>query len=226
MILPIVSCRPPTLANQMRDFTVFLVDDDLGVLQGLTWLLETAGYSTKTYSSAKTFLDEHDGSMPGCIVLDLAMPELNGLKVQDALVRRRISQPIIFLTGEATISESVQALKAGAMDFLTKPIKESELLRSIEAAKARDEARRRVEVERDAILQRMAKLTRREREVLDYVTKGWLNKQIGSALGVSEKTIKVYRGRMYEKMGVRTVPDLVRMAALASEENGGQGKGY
>jgi FixJ family two-component response regulator len=130
------------------------------------------------------------------------------------------------LTGEATISESVQALKAGAMDFLTKPIKESELLRSIEAAKARDEARRRVEVERDAILQRMAKLTRREREVLDYVTKGWLNKQIGSALGVSEKTIKVYRGRMYEKMGVRTVPDLVRMAALASEENGGQGKGY
>jgi FixJ family two-component response regulator len=210
----------------MSDFTIFLVDDDPGVLQGLTWLLETAGYSIKAYSSAKSFLDEYDGSLPGCVVLDLAMPEINGLKVQDAIVRRRISQPIIFLTGEATIPESVQALKAGAMDFLTKPIKKSELLRSIEAAKARDQVQRRVEAERDAILQRMAKLTRRERQVLDYVTKGWLNKQIGSALGVNEKTVKLYRGRMYEKMGTRTVPDLVRMTALASQENRGQEKNH
>ena len=207
----------------MTGFTVFLVDDDPGVLQGLTWLLETAGYSTKAYSSAKTFLDEHDGSIAGCVVLDLAMPELNGLKVQDALAQRRIMRPIIFLTGEATITESVQAMKAGAMDFLTKPIKKSELLRSIEAAKAKDDARRRVEFERDAVLQRMAKLTAREGEVLDYVTKGWLNKQIGAALGVHEKTIKLYRTRIYEKMGVRTVPDLMRMTALASQENGARG---
>ena len=210
----------------MTDFTIFLVDDDPGVLQGLTWLLEAAGYSTKAYSSAKAFLDEHDDSMPGCVVLDLAMPELNGLKVQDALVRRRITRPIIFLTGEATIPESVQAIKAGAMDFLTKPIQKFELLRSIEAAKAHDREQRRVEAERNAILQRMAKLTAREREVLDYVTKGWRNKQIGGALGVNEKTIKLYRGRMYEKMGARTVPDLVRMTALASQENGGQVKNH
>lgn len=210
----------------MTDFTIFLVDDDPGVLQGLTWLLEAAGYSTKAYSSAKAFLDEHDDSMPGCVVLDLAMPELNGLKVQDALVRRRITRPIIFLTGEATVPESVQAIKAGAMDFLTKPIQKFELLRSIEAAKAHDREQRRVEAERNAILQRMAKLTAREREVLDYVTKGWRNKQIGGALGVNEKTIKLYRGRMYEKMGARTVPDLVRMTALASQENGGQVKNH
>jgi FixJ family two-component response regulator len=223
--LPSYELQPMT-HEPMADFTIFLVDDDPGVLQGLTWLLESAGYSTKAYSSAKTFLDEHDGSMPGCVVLDLAMPELNGLKVQDALVRRHINQPIIFLTGEATIPESVHAIKAGAMDFLTKPVKKFELLRSIEAAKARNQAQRRVETERDKILQRIAKLTRREREVLDYVTKGWLNKQIGSALGVNEKTIKLYRGRMYEKMGVRKVPDLVRMAALASQESRDEGKDY
>jgi FixJ family two-component response regulator len=176
--------------------------------------------------SAKTFLDEHDGSIAGCVVLDLAMPELNGLKVQDALAQRRIMRPIIFLTGEATIIESVQAMKAGAMDFLTKPIKKSELLRSIEAAKAKDDARRRVEFERDAVLQRMAKLTAREGEVLDYVTKGWLNKQIGAALGVHEKTIKLYRTRIYEKMGVRTVPELIRMTALASQENEARGNNY
>jgi FixJ family two-component response regulator len=212
--------------ESMADFTIFLVDDDPGVLQGLTWLLESAGYSTKSYASAKAFLDEHDGSIPGCVVLDLAMPELNGLKVQDALVRRHVNRPIVFLTGEATIPESVQAMKAGAMDFLTKPIKKSELLRAIETAKARDEAQRRIEAERDEVLQRMAKLTDREREVLDYVTKGWINKQIGSALGVNEKTIKLYRGRMYEKMGVRTVPDLVRMTTLASQENSERGKNY
>lgn len=204
----------------MAAFTIFLVDDDPGVLQGLAWLLEAAGYSTKAYSSAKTFLDEHDGSVPGCVVLDLAMPEFNGLKVQDALVRRRIKRPIVFLTGEATIPESVQAMKAGATDFLTKPIKKSELLRAIEVAKARDDAQRRVEAERDVVLQRMAKLTEREREVLDYVVRGWLNRQIGEALGIHEKTIKLYRGRMYEKMGARTVPELVRMTTLASQENG------
>jgi FixJ family two-component response regulator len=205
----------------MTDFTIFLVDDDSGVLQGLTWLLEAAGYSTKAYSSAKNFLDEHDDSMPGCVVLDLAMPELNGLGVQAELVRHGITRPIIFLTGEATIPESVQAIKAGAMDFLMKPVDRSQLLTAIEFAKAQDGAQRHAEAERHLVLQRMAKLTAREKEVLEYVTKGWLNKQIGAALGIGEKTVKVYRGRMLEKMGVRRVPDLVRMTALVSQENGG-----
>jgi FixJ family two-component response regulator len=205
----------------MTDFTIFLVDDDSGVLQGLTWLLEAAGYSTKAYSSAKNFLDEYDDSIPGCVVLDLAMPELNGLGVQAELVRHGITRPIIFLTGEATIPESVQAIKAGAMDFLMKPVDRSQLLTAIEFAKAQDWAQRHAEAERHSVLERMAKLTAREKEVLEYVTKGWLNKQIGAAIGVGEKTVKVYRGRMLEKMGVRRVPDLVRMTALVSQENGG-----
>jgi FixJ family two-component response regulator len=190
------------------------------VLQTLDELLQMAGYTTKTYSSAKTFLDEHDGSIPGCILLDLAMPKFDGLRVQNALIHRGIGRPIIFLSGEATISQSVQAMKAGAMEFLTKPVNEQQLLSAVESAKEREKARRDVEAQRDVVVKRMAQLTAREKEVLDYLVKGWLNKQIGAALGIGEKTVKVYRGRMLEKMGVRRVPDLVRMVALATEENG------
>jgi FixJ family two-component response regulator len=195
----------------MIDFTIFLVDDDQAVLQALGRLLQAAGYQTKAYSSAKTFLDEHDGSIPGCVVLDLAMPEFNGLGVQDALARQNMNRPIIFLTGQATIRDSVQAMKAGAMDFLTKPIDQSQLMSAIKSAEARDRAQRRVEAQRNAILQKMTKLTPREKEVLDYVVRGWLNKQIGGALGVHEKTIKVHRGRVFKKMGVRTLAELVQM---------------
>ena len=195
----------------MTDFTIFLVDDDQAVLQGLDRLLQAAGYRTKAYSSAKIFLHEHDGSIPGCVVLDLAMPEFNGLGVQDALVRQGINRPIIFLTGQATIPESVQAMKAGAVDFQTKPIDHSELLRAIKQAQEQDKAYRHKEAQRQAILQKLAKLTPREKEVLDYVVRGLLNKQIGGALGVHEKTIKVHRARVFEKMGVKNVAELVRL---------------
>jgi FixJ family two-component response regulator len=183
------------------EFTIFLVDDDLPVLKALERLLQSAGYRTKAYSSAKTFLDEHDGSTPGCVVLDLAMPDCDGLDVQEAL----------FLTGKATVPKSVQAMKAGAIDFLTKPIGSSELLSAIKTCEERDKTQRHSEAQRTLILQRIAKLTPREREVLDYVIRGSLNKQIGFALGVHEKTIKVHRGRVFQKMGVRTVAELVRM---------------
>jgi FixJ family two-component response regulator len=206
----------------MTDFTIFLVDDDRAVLEGLGRLLQAAGFRTKAYSSATTFLHEHDGSIPGCVVLDLAMPEFNGLGVQDALVRQGINRPIIFLTGQATIPESVQAMKAGAVDFLMKPIDHAELLSAIQHAEERDKVHRHKEAQRKAILQKLAKLTPREKEVLDYVVRGWLNKQIGGALGVHEKTIKVHRGRVFQKMGVKTVAELVRMTVGIKHDSDGQ----
>jgi FixJ family two-component response regulator len=202
----------------MIDFTIFLVDDDQAVLQALGRLLQAAGYQTKAYSSAKTFLDEHDGSIPGCVVLDLAMPDFNGLGVQDALVRQGMKRPIIFLTGQATIPESVQAMKAGAVDFLTKPTNQFQLLSAIKSAEARDRTQRRVDAQQNAILQKMAKLTRREKEVLDYVVRGYLNKQIGGALGIHEKTIKVHRGRVFKKMDVKTVAELVQMTVRINRD--------
>jgi FixJ family two-component response regulator len=195
----------------MTNFTIFLVDDDQAVLRALGRLLQTAGYRTKAYCSAKTFLHEHDGSIPGCVVLDLAMPEFDGLSVQDALVRQNITRPIIFLTGQATIPKSVQAMKAGAVDFLTKPIQQSQLLSAIQSAEARDRTQRHKEARHNIIIEKMATLTRRERETLKLVTEGLLNKQIAGVMGVTEKTIKVHRMRVFKKMGARSLAELVRM---------------
>ena len=199
------------------NFTIFLVDDDLAVLKALGRLLQSAGYATKAYSSAETFLSEDDGSLPGCVLLDLMMPVFNGLDVQEALARGGIKRPLIFLTGTATIADSVQAMRAGAVDFLVKPIDKDKLLSAVKSAEQRDRAQRNHDMRRDTVLQRMAKLTPREREVLDHVVRGLLNKQIGGDLGVHEKTIKVHRSRVFNKMGARSLAELVRMTNGISE---------
>ena len=172
------------------EFTVFLIDDDPGVLRSLDRLLQAAGYETKPYPSAERFLTEHDAFVPGCIVLDLAMPGLIGLDVQELLARQGIERPIVFLTGQGTIPASVPAMRAGAIDFLMKPTDESELLNAIKTAQERDKTSRAAKASLQPILDRLNKLTPREREVLDYIVRGWLNKQIASALGIHEKTIK------------------------------------
>jgi FixJ family two-component response regulator len=193
------------------DFTVFLLDDDAAVLKAVGRLLQATGYSTKTYCSAEAFLSEQDASTPGCLVLDLAMPGLNGLAVQEALALRGIDRPIIFLTGQGTIPESVQAMRAGAVDFLTKPIDQPELLTAIRSAEERDKIQRDSEARHKIVRQKVAKLTRRERQVLSLVAAGQQNKWIAHELGVHLKTIKVHRGRVHEKMGVRSLAELVRM---------------
>ena|SRR5215813_185060 len=195
------------------DFTIFLIDDDPAVLKSLNRLLQAAGYETQAYLSAETFLSEHDPSTPGCAVLDLAMSDLNGLHVQQALTRQGNNRPLIFLTGQASIQESVEAMKAGAVDFLTKPVDKSELLRAIKFAEERDKTQRDNEARRKVIVERMAKLTPREREALKLVTEGLLNKQIAGVMGVTEKTIKVHRGRVFKKMGARNLAELVQMTA-------------
>src|SRR5262249_28532605 len=151
--------------------------------------------------------------IPGCAVLDHAMPGLSGLDLQEALALQGIRRPVIFLTGRATVAESVRAMKAGAVDYLTKPVDMVELLSAIRSAEERDKRQRDIEARDKIVLQRLAKLTRRERETLKLVTKGLMNKQIAGVMGVTEKTIKVHRMRVFKKMGARTLAELVRMTA-------------
>jgi RNA polymerase sigma factor (sigma-70 family) len=193
-------------------FTVYLVDDDVGVPNGLSRLLRVRNYDVKPYSSPQLFLEEHDVTVPGCAVLDVAMPGLDGLELQLALTASDGShRPIVFITGKGDISTSVRAMKAGAIDFLTKPIKDEALFDAISQAEKRDTDLRKAQSELELIKAKMTALTPREREVLVHVVAGRPNKQIAAELGTVEKTIKVHRSRMMEKLGVRTVADLVRM---------------
>jgi len=192
-------------------FTIFLVDDDAGVLKALKRLLQVADYEVRGFSSPERFLAEHDASVAGCAILDVAMPGLDGLALQDRLVEQGAGRPIIFLTGNSDIPMSVRAMKAGAVDFLTKPVARDALLAAVERAVQQDAAGRRQREELSSIQSRLQTLTRREREVLVQVAAGRLNKQIAAELGTVEKTIKVHRGRMMMKLGLRSVADLVRL---------------
>jgi FixJ family two-component response regulator len=192
--------------------TVFLVDDDEGVLKALSRLLRVKGYDVRPYTSPHEFLADHDPMVPGCAVLDVAMPGLDGLALHQALTAEGSPRPVIFLTGKGDIPTSVRAIKAGAVDFLTKPVSDQNLLDAIARAEEQDRKSRQSSAEMSGIQVRISTLTPRERQVLTHVVAGRLNKQIAGDLGTVEKTIKVHRGRMMEKLGVRTVVDLVRMA--------------
>jgi FixJ family two-component response regulator len=198
------------------NFTVFIVDDDAGVVRALSRLLKSRGYEVRSFTSSREFLQKHDATLPGCAVLDLSMPDLNGLDLQQALMREdAVPRPIIFLTGRGDIPTSVRAIKAGAVDFLTKPVRDDALLDAIAQAQKLDVRSRIEHAELSAIRERLSHLTPREREVLGHVVAGRLNKQIAGDLGIVEKTIKVHRARMMRKMNVRTVADLARLAEKA-----------
>ncbi len=192
-------------------FTIFIVDDDAGVLRALARRLSMKGYEIATYTSPTAFLADHDPTVPGCAVLDVSMPDLDGLALQQALMTGSVHRPVIFLTGKADIPTSVRAMKAGAIDFLTKPVSDAALLDAIARAERQDEEGRQALAQRDAIRLRLATLTPREREVLTHVVAGRLNKQIAGDLGTVEQTIKVHRRRMMEKLGARTLLELARM---------------
>jgi FixJ family two-component response regulator len=195
--------------------TVFVVDDDPSVLKSLSRLLRSARLNPVLFSSPGEFLDRFDPHTPGCLVLDVAMPGLDGLQLQQALVARGSRIPIIFLTGHGDIPMSVSAMKRGAVDFLTKPVHDEDLLTAIHVAIETDRANRQARAELEDIRQRLATLTPREREVLEAVITGRLNKQIAGDLGIVEKTVKVHRGRVMEKMKVRSLAELVRLAERA-----------
>ena len=194
---------------------VFVIDDDEGVRKALSRLLQAAGFEACSYPSALEFLKLHDRNQAGCLLLDLAMPGLNGLELQQALVESGCERSIVFISGQADVPKSVKAMKAGAVDFLTKPVEDEVLLAAVRTAIERDRQARSVRAQRESIEERLASLTHREREVLEHVVSGQLNKQIAADLGTVEKTIKVHRARVMAKMGVTSVAELVRVAEHA-----------
>ena len=196
-------------------FTVFLVDDDAGVLKALSRLLQTRGFEVRPFTSPQAFLADHDASVPGCAVLDVSMPDLDGLALQQALTAGGSQRPVIFLTGKGDIPTGVRAMRAGAIDFLTKPVNDADLLAAIARAEKEDSEIRSANASLNSINARLAMLTPREREVMTHVIAGRLNKQIAGDLGTVEKTVKVHRGRVMNKLGVRSVADLVRLAEKA-----------
>jgi FixJ family two-component response regulator len=191
--------------------TVFVVDDYAPVRRSIARLLHAAGFVVAAFASAEEFLAQYDPGVWGCLVLDVAMPTLNGLELQHILAEAGSLLPIIFLTGEGDIPKTVQAMKHGASDFLTKPVNDKDLLAAVRAAVAKHSARRQVEAQLLEIRARLATLTPREREVLEYVIAGKLNKQIAGDLGTVEQTVKVHRAHVMQKMRVRSVAELVRL---------------
>ncbi|MCE5243344.1 MAG: response regulator transcription factor [Desulfobacteraceae bacterium] len=191
---------------------IYVVDDDPAVLRSMDRLLRSAGYEVVTFSSALEFLNFQHTSGPGCLILDVRMPELGGLELQERLVDREIRFPVIFITGHGTIPLSVRAMKAGAVDFLQKPFMEEDLLDIVAGAVAADHRAKSEQREMAKLRERLKTLTPRETEVFALVVTGMLNKQVAFELGTSEKTIKVHRARILEKMGAGSLADLVRFA--------------
>jgi FixJ family two-component response regulator len=190
---------------------VSVVDDDALVLKSVGRLLQSAGYLVRTFSSGQDFLAYYADGAPGCVVIDLSMPGLDGLELQRAIAKKAGAQPVVFITGRGSVASSVEAMKAGAVDFLTKPFDEHQLLGAVSAAVEKDRSARGAQAERAGIAALLGTLTPREREVLELVVAGKLNKQIAAALGTAEKTVKVHRASMMRKMQADSLADLVRV---------------
>ena len=201
----------------MNDSTplVFMVDDDASVVKAIARLLNAAGYRVAGFGSPREFLDQYTDADRGCLLLDISMPGLNGMQLQQALLEKNCALPIIFLTGHGDIPTSVQAMKHGALDFLTKPVDDAALIAAVQQAFAQEAAGRALRTEVAGLRQRAATLTRREHEVLGHVIAGRLNKQIANLLGTTEKTVKVHRARVMEKMQAQSLAELVRMSGAA-----------
>jgi len=189
---------------------VFLVDDDASVLNGLSRLLRQAGFDVQSYQSPSEFLDHHDAKSPGCAILDVLLGDRSGLEIQYALAARGDKRPVIFITGGGDVATGIRAMKAGAVDFLTKPVMEKDLLEAVDRALERDRLTREEGATIAAVRARVASLTPREHEVLVCVIAGRMNKQIAADLRIAEKTVKVHRARVMSKMAVRSVAELVR----------------
>jgi FixJ family two-component response regulator len=193
--------------------TVYIVDDDISVRESLEALLANEGMRPQMFASAQEFLHHRRVRAPGCLILDVNLPDLNGLELQKRIEADPGSLPIIFITGFGDVPMTVRAMKAGAVEFLTKPIHTEELLTAVDGAIARSQTALAEDADLQLLRTRLESLSRREREVMELVVRGRLNKQIGAALDISEITVKAHRGRMTRKMRARSLADLVNMAA-------------
>ncbi len=191
--------------------TVFVIDDERSVRQALSRLLRSAGHRVETFASAEEFLKREQYAGIGCLVLDVRMPGMTGAELFDRMSEKGLSMPVVFLTGHGDVPTSVRAMKKGAVDFLLKPADDEALLQAIRQAVARHASEQAWEQAKQGIQARLQRLSPREREVLEHVIRGRLNKQIAADLGISEKTVKVHRGRVMAKMEVRSVAELVRL---------------
>jgi two-component system, LuxR family, response regulator FixJ len=196
--------------------TVFVVDDNQAMRSSLKWLIESVGLRVEVFASADEFLQRYYPGCPGCLLLDVRMPGMNGLELQEFLLERKIRVPVIIITGHGDVPMAVRAMKAGATDFIEKPCNDELLLASIQNALQFDSRQREVQGERSEIAARLAQLTPREMEVMGMVTQGASNKEIAAALGVSAKTVEAHRARVMEKMEATSLADLVKMAMLAN----------
>lgn len=196
----------------MNEPTVFIVDDDQAVARSLRWLIESVRLRVETFASAQAFLDGYATTKPGCLVLDVRMPGMSGIELQERLTAQRIRVPIIFITGHGDVQMAVRAVQAGAFDFIEKPFNDQDLLDRIQRAISFDSERRGHDSQRAQLSALFANLTPREREVMDLVVEGMSNKAVANTLGLSAKTVEVHRAKVMEKMHARSVSDLVKMS--------------
>lgn len=207
-----------TLENYQTP-TVYVIDDDAPVRDSLRLLLESLGKIVETFASAQEFLDRIDEVSSGCLVLDIRMPGMNGLELQDLLKARDLSLPIIFITGHGEVPTAVSAMRKGAFDFVQKPFTNQDLIGRIDAALKLDETNRQLKQKQNSIEQRVESLTEREMEVLYFITEGKSNKVIAVELNVSQRTVEAHRAHIMEKMQAKSLPHLVRMAMAVDKVN-------
>jgi FixJ family two-component response regulator len=201
-------------SQMVENAVVHVVDDDASLRGALEGLFETVGLATRSYGAARDFLNAKLADMPGCIVIDIRLPDMNGLEFQDQLTRTGVHLPVVMMTGYGDIPMSVRAMKRGAVDFLPKPFRDQDMLDAVMAAIERDRLRRTADADISRVQQSFQTLSAREQEVMLLVTAGKMNKQVAGDLGISEITVKIHRGAAMRKMGARTLADLVRMAEV------------
>ena len=210
------------MATKEPQPTVFIVDDDEGVRGSLRLLIKSVGLAPTAFGSAREFLDKYNPRQSGCLVLDVRMPQMSGLELQEQLNRQGAILPVIFITGHGDVPMAVEAMQAGAFDFLEKPFRDQDLIDRIQRALEKDRANRAQLTERGLIRERLESLTPREREVLDMVSSGKANKIMAADLGVSQRTVEIHRARVMEKMGAASLAQLVRMVMDLEDSQGSQ----
>ena len=201
-----------------QDQTVYIVEDDEAVRDSLSLLLESEGLAVRAYDRASRFLEDWRPDMAGCVVLDIRMPEMDGMELQEALLERGSDLPIIFVTGHGDVPLAVEAMRKGAVDFIEKPYHEEQLLEKIRAALSENAEHRQVREEKQVVLERLAELTPREREIMDRMIAGQANKVIAIELNISQRTVEIHRSRVMHKMGTHSLAQLVRMVLNVQDE--------